>query len=572
MSRVSTSIQFGVNVYDAEYSSLGGLYWAQEKTREIMDLQRIYYLNNGLYDTLRAALYLIGAEKSKARPLRNPAYRVVEFYASKQWPGTLPDALPMELLPDANPAIEERIRDIWVWSNWSARKQVAARWQAIYGNSFLKVAGDPERGQVLLQLIDPRYVVDFDLDDRDVITYIRIDTPIRKRNDSGEEESWTHTEIWEKYADRLRIWEHQRGYGASRRELPQPIADEAITERTGVDFVPVVHAKNRDIGEDLGVGAFQLQTDKIDEVNRQATRLHQILYRYNKPLFVAMANMVDAMGRPMPAPKLAEANSDDEVELDDDDLMSLPGMMRLDALVPNLNYGSHLDAITAQMREIERDLPELAYYELREQGDLSGVAIDLLLSDAEDRLLEARGNGEAGMIRAQQMALSIGQAMGLPGFSPSEIGTYDTGSFDHRFRTREALPMTELQRLDLIGKATQAGLPLVTGMRRAGYSDEEIEQTIEDQVAERKRALNEARAYLAQQRAIDGAGVYDTGNVASEDVGGNPWDIFRVDGRYCVYEVDEDGNRHGEPEDCYDTRGEAEDLLEALYANVEDAG
>lgn len=519
MSRVSTSIQFGGNIYDAEYSTLGGLYWAQEKTREIMDLQRIYYLNNGLYDTLRAALYLIGAEKSRARPLRNPAYRVVEFYASKMWPGTLPDALPLEILPGGSPTIEKRIQEIWTWSNWDARKQVAARWQAIYGNMFLKVAGDPEREQVMLQLIDPRYVVDFDLDDRDVIVYVRIDTPIRRRDESGDEENWTYTEVWDKDADRLRIWEHQRGYGASQRELGRPVTDESMIERTGVDFVPVVHAKNRDIGEDLGVGAFQLQTDKIDEVNRQASRLHQMLYRYNKPLFAVLANMVDAQGRPMPAPKLADENSDEELALEDDDLMRLPGMSRLEAIVPNLNYRGHLDAIEAQMREIERDLPELAYYELREQGDLSGVAIDLLLSDAEDRLIEARGNGEAGLIRAQQMALSIGQTMELDGFSPREIGTYDDGSYNHRFMTREALPMTELQRLELVGKATQAGLPLTTAMRRAGYDEEEIAQTIEDQAAARERELNEARAYLAQQRAIDGAGVYDTGNVASEEEG-----------------------------------------------------
>jgi hypothetical protein len=272
-----------------------------------MDLQRVYYLNNGLYDTLRAALYDVAMETANLRPLRNPAYRVVEFYAAKIWPGMLPDALPLELLDGANPAIEARIWDIWNWSNWDTRKQVLARFQAIYGNTFVKVAGEQARGQVVLQVIDPRYMVDLDLDDRDAVTYVRIDTPMKRRDADGKEESYTYTEIWDKAADRLRIWEHQRGWGST--SLPTPVLDVAITAQTGVDFVPIVHTKHKDVGEDLGIGAFQLQTDKIDEANRQATRLHEILFRHNKPLWAAMANMVDAAGRPMPAPRLADQDS-----------------------------------------------------------------------------------------------------------------------------------------------------------------------------------------------------------------------------------------------------------------------
>jgi hypothetical protein len=188
-------------------------------------------------------------------------------------------------------------------------------------------------------------------------------------------------------------------------------------------------------------------------------------------------------------------------------------MSRLESLVPSLNFADHLAVVEAQMTELARDLPELAYYELRDGADLSGVAVDLLLTDAKDRLLEARGNAEAGLVRAQEMALSIGQAMGLRGFSRAEIGTYQAGAFAHRFVQREALPPTESQRLALVQAGVNAGLALATSMARAGYSEEQIEAALTALVAQRQQSMDETRAYLAQQRAIDGAGVYEDGEV-----------------------------------------------------------
>jgi hypothetical protein len=118
------------------------------------------------------------------------------------------------------------------------------------------------------------------------------------------------------------------------------------------------------------------------------------------------------------------------------------------------------------------------------------------------------------------MALSIGQAMGLDGFSETQIGTYDAGAFDHRFHTREALPMTESQRIAIVQAGTAAGMALATAMRRAGYQDDDVAQALADLSEERRRNLNEARAYLETQRAIDGAGVYDTDGVTGNGVTG----------------------------------------------------
>lgn len=50
-----------------------------------------------------------------------------------------------------------------------------------------------------------------------------------------------------------------------------------------------------------------------------------------------------------------------------------------------------------------------------------------------------------------------------------------------------------------------------------------------------------------------------------------PWQVVEVNGEYCVYKLDADGNPEGEPLGCHATEAEADAQLHALYANVDDA-
>ena len=135
--------------------------------------------------------------------------------------------------------------------------------------------------------------------------------------------------------------------------------------------------------------------DKIDEANRQATRLHQMLFRYNKPLWAAAANGMDSSNRPLPPPRLGGADGNTlQLSENDDDIIRLGGTQSLTALVPAINYDSALKVIIDQMDEIQRDLPEMMYSGIQERTDLSGKAIRYLLGAAIDRLIEARGNAE----------------------------------------------------------------------------------------------------------------------------------------------------------------------------------
>lgn len=465
------------------------------------NMLRAYYLSNGVYDVLRNLLSGLGVKKEALKPLRNPAYRVVEFYAAKLWPGVLPAALPIDT---ENQAIIAPIQQVWTWSNWAAEKQAVARTFPLYGDLFLKVATRSDsQGQVsrvYIQHLEPQSVTAFDADERGYLTFIRLDVPQQRRKQDGKTESYTLTEVWDKGAQSYRLWEHKKGPAEDLDKLGEPASERSFGD-FGIDFVPIVWQPFRHIGDERGMAAITPALDKIDEANRQATRLHQMLFRYNKPLWAASAGGVDGSGRPLPPPRLGDGNS---LELSDDpatdDVVRLPGATKLEAMVPDLNYDAALNVLRDQMAEIRRDLPEMVYSEIQERNELSGVAIRYLLEAAIDRLLEARGNAEAALIRANQMALTIGQNVGLF----RGLGSYEAGDFTHSFATRPVLSEAELERSQIVQGYVGAGVPLVTATRRSGWTESEIETMIEEREEEQaNQSAGLGAALLNAQASFD---------------------------------------------------------------------
>lgn len=464
---------------------------------QMYDMLELYYLNNGLYQAVQQALYEEGIWTYAMMGLRNPAHRVVEFYVSKLWPGKLPGALPIVM---ANKKAAKAIEQVWTWSNWGANKQVACRWLATYGDWFVKVAtkagADGGVEQVYLQQIKPTYVVDFEADHRGYLTMVRFDVPQEKVVE-GVKVSTMLTEVWDKQTQAYQVWEHKREKGTALRELGQAKETRSFDE-FGIDFVPVVHGKFVDVGDKRGLGAFTHALDKIDETNRMATRLHQMLFRYNKAVWALKANAVDGSGRPLPPPRLGTSDSQ---EIGDDELFKLPGNSSLEAMVPDIKYEAALAILQAQMQELEADLPEMAYYRLRElKGELSGRAVRMLLSDAVDRVLETRGNAETALARANAMALTIGQNLGLF----SGLGSYEAGDFEHSFGERPVIELTDMEEAEAVRNETESGVPLVTSLRRHGWTEDELKQMAKDREAE--KALEEAnlgQAMLAAQRRFN---------------------------------------------------------------------
>jgi hypothetical protein len=433
--------------------------------RAMYNLLAAYYGSNGLYEQLRQDFVAAGLWGEGLRGLRNPAFRIVEFYVAHLWPGSLPDALP---IVTEREAIIEPIQQVWAWSGWAARKQVAARWLAMYGDLFIKVRSDADSRRVWYQMIDARLVTDFKKDDRGFINHIRIDSPQVDLDSAGNViRRWSYVEVWDKATMTYREWRSEGdAIMAPIEGLGTPLVDEDIRS-FGVDFIPIVHIPFRDTGELRGVGAFVPVLDKIDELNRVVTRLHQMGFRHIKTVWALKAGGVDGAGRPLPAPRLQTTPGTNDngqatniAYVGDDAVIPLPGNSELVSLVPDLNYEALLNIARDTLAEIETDMPEMAWYKLPQVGaTLSGRAIRLMLGAAAARVEEARGNAESGLVRLDQMGLSIGQAIGV--FQRS-LGSYDGGDFDHSFRARDVFPLSDIDKAEADLRRAQAAQAYVT--------------------------------------------------------------------------------------------------------------
>jgi len=438
------------------------------------DMLDAYYMSNGLYDAIQAYMDENEIWTPGMQPLYNPAHRAVEFHVSHLWPGPLDRAFRIICKDDK---VTAAIQQVWKWSNWESKKQLAARWYAEFGTMFIKAFVKKDAGQVRLQVIKSRYVTEFECDSSDFITYIRIDAQKSRLNKFEQPETYWRTEVWDKAKNFYGVYEHRFDRNTPVSQLGNPIETSKIS-KFGIDFIPIVHAKFKDIGELRGLGVFTHVLDKIDEANRVATRLHEIAFRFNRAYIGISANDKDAQGRPLPAPRLLDKdNNPIESSNDlshDESMILLPGMAQMSMMVPSINFAGHLAELTDQMDEIKQDLPELRYYDIQNPSNISTETMHMMLGGAIDSVLDARNNAYAAMVRVNQMALTLGKVNNFDGFT--QLGDYQSGALEHSFADQEVLPLTKKERAEGVGISVTAGMDILFAMKQNGYTEAEVNE------------------------------------------------------------------------------------------------
>src|SRR5215204_3833703 len=162
------------NGYPTPSSAVGR--WADDFGR--YDVLDAYEANDRLYK--RIASELSDAGYKGYQGFRSPASRVVELYVSK-----LTDRLIDSLDTGTNTTLRENIMQLYEWSNWVDNSEEAVRDLITHGDLFVKVESvredrDDDNSpfvRVQRNQLDPRTVTDFEVDARNIITYLRLDVP-----------------------------------------------------------------------------------------------------------------------------------------------------------------------------------------------------------------------------------------------------------------------------------------------------------------------------------------------------------------------------------------------------------
>jgi hypothetical protein len=427
----------------------------ETRTRATLATLVAYYESEGLYERLRHGLAAAGELRLRPQDVENirgVARPVVEFHAAHLFPGALPEALPLKT---ENGRLAPAIERVWQWSNFSQRKQAFARWVAIR-EGFIKVA-QKDDGRPYFQVLDPRHVLEHETNERGHTVRILVQYPTTVVEDAKKVRR-VHTEEWTK--ERYRRWLGERD-GADLEKL-DGLRETKPLEEFGIDFVPFVWAPFSELVPGVGIGAFEPHLAAIDNKNAAATRLDSMLFRYNRAVWGLEGTGTDADGRPLPPPSIegSYAQSYDPrtdewsglprsagegavVKIGGDPFYRLPSGWSLKSLVADVDFRAALDILLSKDDWEHVLMPEVLYFRSKEGANESGIARRYKLSAAIDRNLEARGNAEAAIARADAMGLTMGQNAGLPEFR--NIGSYEAGDFEHAVEEREVLPTSEAE-------------------------------------------------------------------------------------------------------------------------------
>lgn len=476
-----TAIRAGIAAYNARsLVPLEAFGWDTYEARLARYAISEGYYNNITYKqlaTYSARLKAEGNLYQHIRAIYNPVYRQVEAYTAKVYGGGLDfedltaGAIPIIMADDT---LRAAIKQVWIWSNWRSAKSVYVRQGATLGDVALKVVDQPDRGKVRIEVLHASKIKDVEFDS--VGNVKRVEIEYARDDDSANnlrDRSYVYTEVidgetFATYRDGEPFAFYNDANGSPIPSWPNPYG-----------FVPLVMVKHKDLGLQFGANAFHSALGKIDELNDAASLLNdQVRKAINVMWYFAGVTAKDDLK--------STAGERDKLPAiyGPADSQPFPMIANIDISAAGVN-------VERMLAELERDMPELSMHRLRDGGNLTAPGVRSAYNDAIDRFIEAQGNYDDGLIRAQKMAVSIGGFRGYDGFSAFNLDSYAAGDLEH-FIGERAIISDELTKQEKIAALQAAGVPVQLILRELGYDEEDIEDVLawqEEQARGAVRAL-----------------------------------------------------------------------------------
>lgn len=432
LSRLSRAFSAGVQAFRQDALVPNNLeIWDSLEARLLRyDYGTRYYNNTIFTDTTPYIAVLrtrLGLYKF-IRGIYNPVSRDVDLMVANIYGGNLDTetgqdgAIP--LMTD-DPNMIPAIIKIWEWSDWQRYKNVFTRYGATLGDMVIKVVDDRRRGRVTMQPLNPAYLTEVEIDDTGQIVRAVIE--------------YDYTEIISYQTNRKRTYRYKEVitpelFTTFRDNKPYAYFQDALGVAVSqwvnpYGFVPIVLGNHKNVGGIFGATPYHTALPKINELNDQSSLLNDQLRRSVRPIWLFTGVKASQI----------------EFDLDRDSLPAIYAKEGATAtpMVGNVDATSVLTNIQNILEEIERDLPELAIGRLRGMGSPpSGVALNIMYSDASNRIIEARANYDAALVTAHHMALAIAGLNRIDGFTSYNPARYIAGDMNHRIKERPVFPDT----------------------------------------------------------------------------------------------------------------------------------
>jgi hypothetical protein len=415
------------------------------------------YYNNVAYSQIVAfaAQLKVSAKLYKyIRGIYNPSERLVDAYPANIYGGSLDfenatkGAIP---IIQADDTLRGSIKQLWIWSNWGNQKSLFVRQGAKLGDTALKVVDDREARKVRLEVLHPGKIKDVVFDGVGNVKRIVIEYQYEDEQPVGNSLvntltsavlSRSHTYREEIDENKFKTFRDGEAFAFFKDAQGNPVSEWP----NDYGFVPVVIAQHKDLGFMWGANAFHGQVPKINEINDAASVLNdQVRKAVN--LIWYYSGVV----------KKGDLTVDTETR---DGIPAVYGPKESQPfpMVAQLDIAAASANIQDMLLELERDLPELALHRLRESGNLTAPGVRAGYRDAIAKFVEAGGNYDDALIRAQMMGVSIGAFNRYKGFEAFDLNSYARGELTHYIAERSVIDesLTMEQRIQFL---MQSGAP-----------------------------------------------------------------------------------------------------------------
>jgi hypothetical protein len=394
------------------------------------------------------------ANAANLAPIFNPVERAVRAY-EYVFDGAFGEKIKIaEKIEerDVNDKILEPIRNIWKWSNINGWKNELLLKTAALGTCGLRIEyrNDNNGKRIMFLPEHPSIIRDVELDSRDNITQIVLEYE-RIEGDFLDEDNPRMLYRYVEYMSKEKFWMTRNGEYWNFLTQRYVTTKEAATIPNILGIVPYVLITQTRIGSNFGIPCFYGKESSIDHLNALTAHINQQIRRH-----VTATWLIEGGG---PPPKKVLVGDQNVWYIRKDS--SQPSQVSVKDLVSKLNLS---DAIKQQQElkiELSNSMPEMKATDGEFLSHQSGGTVANLRLPAEQRILGARTNIEAGLVKADQIALSLGIIHNMwnlgngKGSRAKADEAFALGLEDHKFNERPALPLTVDDKLT-ISKAHQA--------------------------------------------------------------------------------------------------------------------
>ena len=378
-------------------------------TRNLRYRRNWRYYQNVPYRDPRPGLY------AKMRAIFNQVTKIVDTDARF----TMGERLQVQ----AESEVEGAINQLWESSDFQQEKYLLARYGACCGDAFVKIVDN--RPWELNPDPDPDVPVRLNILPPDAVAP-RYDPHDRKRMLACKIEYVHGRDVHKEVItpEEVLLYDERDPERVAAR-YPNPLG-----------FIPIVHIRNLDIGEEFGLCSFHNLLPTVDALNEIASFMFEIVKLYADPVIV---------GRGMERGSLRKQT----VDADGRAVATVWWVPTPEGSFELLEWRGNLPDVLAFLdriqASIERNTPELTLSGLRDRQDMSGYSISLHLIELVRKIGEMRGNYFTALERANRMALRILAMQGKGEFA----------DVSHRIVADPVLPVDDERQLRILQMENQ---------------------------------------------------------------------------------------------------------------------